>query len=102
MTTYIIRRVIIGIIILLIVSMMVFLLVRLLPGDPLMVFMGNYSLSGTINTMGPEEHDRLMKLYGLDSPIYVQYVDWLGDIFQGKLGKSIGVGQDILALFFLS
>jgi peptide/nickel transport system permease protein len=95
MTAYIIRRLIVGLIILLLVTMMVFLLVRLLPGDPLMVFMGNFSMSGTINTMGPEEHERLMHLYGLDKPIYVQYFDWLGEVLRGNLGKSIGVGQDI-------
>jgi peptide/nickel transport system permease protein len=72
MTAYIIRRLIVGLIILLLVTMMVFLLVRLLPGDPLMVFMGNFSMSGTINTMGQEEHDRLMHEFGLDRPIYVQ------------------------------
>ncbi|MFA5308426.1 MAG: ABC transporter permease [Dehalococcoidales bacterium] len=95
MTTYIIRRIFIGIIILLIVTMMVFLLVRLLPGDPLMVYMGNFNMGGSQNRMGPEEHDRLMHEYGLDRPIYVQYVDWLGDILHGDLGKSIGVKQDI-------
>jgi peptide/nickel transport system permease protein len=95
MTTYIIRRLIIGVIILLLVTMMVFLFVRLLPGDPLMVFMGNLRGSGQINTMGPEEHDRLMHEYGLDKPIYEQYIKWLGDVFQGHLGKSVGIGQDV-------
>ena len=95
MTAYIIRRLFIGVIILLLVTMMVFLFVRLLPGDPLMIFMGNLRGGNQINTMGPEEHARLMHQYGLDRPIYVQYVDWLGNVLQGHLGKSIGIGQDV-------
>ena len=95
MTTYIIRRVVIGLLILLIVTMMVFLLVRLLPGDPLMVYMGNFRMGSQINTMGPEEHALLLHKYGLDRPIYVQYVEWIGEVLQGNLGTSIGVGQPI-------
>jgi peptide/nickel transport system permease protein len=95
MTTYIIRRIIIGVLILLLVTMMVFLLVRLLPGDPLMVYMGNFRMGGQINTMGPEEHAFLLHKYGLDRPIYVQYFDWFGQVMRGHLGTSIGVGQDI-------
>lgn len=99
MTTYIIRRVLIGLLILLLVTMLVFLLVRLLPGDPLMVYMGNYKMQGgQQNIMTPEEHAALMHKYGLDRPLYVQYVSWIGDIFQGKLGTSIGVGQDVSTL----
>ncbi len=98
MTAYIIRRAIIGVIILLLVTMMVFLFVRLLPGDPLMVFMGNLRGSAQVSTMGPEEHDRLMHEYGLDRSLPVQYWDWITDVFQGKLGKSIGIGQDVGAL----
>ncbi len=95
MTNYIIRRLIIGVIILLLVTMMVFLLIRLLPGDPLMIFMGNLRGSEQINTMGSAEHDRLMHEYGLDRPLPVQYWDWITDVLRGKLGKSIGVGQDV-------
>jgi peptide/nickel transport system permease protein len=95
MTAYIIRRLIIGVIILLLVTMMVFLFVRLLPGDPLMIFMGNLRGGGQINTMGPEEHARLMHEYGLDKPIYEQYIKWLGDVLRGHLGKSVGIGQDV-------
>jgi len=95
MTAYIIRRVVIGLLILLMVTMMVFLLVRLLPGDPLMIYMGNFSMGGSMDRMTDEQHDLLMHKYGLDRSIVVQYVDWLGDILRGNLGKSIGLGQDI-------
>jgi peptide/nickel transport system permease protein len=95
MTAYVIRRVIIGLIILLIVTMLVFLLVRLLPGDPLMVYMGQFSVGTGTNRIGPEEYQALKHKYGLDRPIPVQYIDWLGKIFRGNLGKSVTVGEDI-------
>jgi peptide/nickel transport system permease protein len=98
MTTYIIRRCIIGLIILLLVTILVFLLVRLLPGDPLMLYLGNYNPTGTQAQIGPEEYQALLHEYGLDRSLPVQYWDWLTDVLRGDLGKSIGVGQPISKL----
>ncbi len=98
MTAYIIRRIVIGLMILILVTMLVFLLVRLLPGDPLMRYMANFTGTGQQNVMTPEQHDALLKLYGLDRPIPVQYWDWITDILRGNLGESIGVGQPISQL----
>ena len=95
MTTYIIRRILIGLLILILVTMLVFLLVRLLPGDPLMVYMGNYNMGGQQNLMTAEQHDALLHQYGLDRPLPVQYWSWITDVLQGRLGTSIGIGQDI-------
>ena len=98
MTTYIIRRCIIGIIILLLVTILVFLLIRLLPGDPLMVYLGNYNPTGNSAIVTPEQYQALLHQYGLDRPLPVQYWDWLTDVLRGDLGKSIGVGQPIAGL----
>jgi peptide/nickel transport system permease protein len=98
MTTYIIRRIFIGLLILLLVTMLVFLLVRLLPGDPLMVYMGNFNTGGQMNIMTDAQHKALLHQYGLDRPMPVQYWDWLTQVLRGQLGKSIGVGQPISAL----
>ena len=89
MTTYIIRRILIGFMTLILVTMLVFLLVRLLPGDPVMRYMANFSGTGQQNIMSPEEHDAMLKLLGLDRPIPVQYWDWISKVFRGDLGKSI-------------
>ena len=97
MTAYIIRRVIIGLIILLLVTMIVFLFVRLLPGDPLIVYMAQFDI-GAAQTIGEEEYQFLLKQFGLDKPIPVQYINWLGDIFRGDLGQSIKLQEDITAL----
>jgi peptide/nickel transport system permease protein len=87
MTAYIIRRIFIGLLVLLIVTIFVFLTVRLLPGDPLVIFMGQ-SYTGQQQRISPEELDALRHYWGLDRPLYVQYIDWLGDILRGDLGNS--------------
>jgi peptide/nickel transport system permease protein len=97
MTTYIIRRCIIGIIILLLVTMVVFLFIHLLPGDPLMIYLGNFNPAGA-STFGPEQLAIYRHQFGLDRPLPVQYWDWLTHILRGDLGKSIGVGQPISSL----
>jgi peptide/nickel transport system permease protein len=95
MTAYIIRRCIIGVVILLLVTILVFLFIRLLPGDPLMVFLGNFQSSGSGARFGPEQLEILRHQYGLDRPLPVQYWDWLTDILRGDFGKSITIGQPI-------
>ncbi|MCX7912078.1 MAG: ABC transporter permease [Dehalococcoidales bacterium] len=94
MTTYIIRRLIIGVIILLIVTMLVFLFVRLLPGDPLIVYMASFDIQ-QVQRIGQEEYERLLAKYGLDKPIPVQYVNWLGKVLRGDLGVSIKLQENV-------
>lgn len=96
MTAYIIRRVIIGFIILILVTMIVFLFVRLLPGDPLIVYMASFDISA--QTIGEEQYQYLLAKFGLDKPIPVQYINWLGRIFRGDLGQSIKLQEDITIL----
>jgi len=97
MTAYIIRRILTGLLVLLIVTIFVFLVVRLLPGDPLVIFMGQ-SYTGQQQRISPEELEALRHYWGLDRPLYVQYFDWLGDILRGDLGNSIKVNVPISTL----
>jgi peptide/nickel transport system permease protein len=94
MGTYIIRRLIIAVIIILLVSLIVFFSIRLLPGDPLIIFLGNQATQGGISQA---ELERLREYYGLNDPIMVQYGHWLWDILRGDLGDSLyyhtNVGQ---------
>ena len=87
MTTYIIRRLFMAVFILFLVSLVVFFAMRLLPGDPLIIFLGQQAGSGTSIT--EKELEVLRHEYGLDKPIMVQYVNWVSGIFQGNLGTSI-------------
>ncbi|HUT67504.1 MAG TPA: ABC transporter permease [Dehalococcoidales bacterium] len=91
MTAYIIRRLILGVIILLLVTLLVFLAMRLLPGDPLIIFV---SQSQT-QVYSPERLAELRVEYGLDRSLPVQYISWLGNMLRGDMGKSINLGQDV-------
>jgi peptide/nickel transport system permease protein len=75
------------------VSLLVFLVIRILPGDPAALIMG---------TEGSREAtERLRESMGLNRPLAVQYVDWLGRALRGDLGRSIQydlpVGQLIVS-----
>jgi peptide/nickel transport system permease protein len=96
MTTYIIRRLLMAVVVLLIVSLIVFFVMRLLPGDPLVIFMGQSAGTGS---MSPEQLEYLRAQYGLDKPLMVQYATWLMGIFRGDLGKSIYYHEDVGLLF---
>jgi len=87
MTTYIIRRLFMAVVILFLVSLVVFFAMRLLPGDPLIIFLGQQAGSGS--TVTEKELEVLRHEYGLDKPIMVQYANWVSGIFQGNLGTSI-------------
>jgi peptide/nickel transport system permease protein len=78
---YILRRVAAMLATLLIVSVLVFLVVRVLPGDPALVMLG---LEASPDTLA-----RLRASMGLDRPLPVQYVEWIGDALRGNLGRSI-------------
>jgi peptide/nickel transport system permease protein len=85
MGSYIIRRFIQAIVVILIVTIMVFVGMRLLPGDPLfMLFNPNQLINMTQEELAQIRHDA-----GLDRSLVVQYVDWLGGVFRGDLGDSI-------------
>ncbi len=92
MTTYIIRRLLQGILVLFIMTLIVFFAMRLLPGDPLVIFMGQQAASGA---MSEEAMSAMRHEYGLDKPILVQYFDWIGGVFRGNLGKSIYYHQNV-------
>ena len=85
MTAYIVRRLLLAVIVLLIVSIVVFLAMRLIPGDPIRLLLS----STQISDYTPEEMEHLRHEFGLDKPMAMQYFDWIGGIAHGDLGKSI-------------
>ncbi len=74
------------------VTLIAFLFIRLLPGDPIEILAGERGVS-------PERHARLMRELGFDRPLWEQYVSYLGDILQGDLGRSIVTRQPIIEEF---
>ena len=72
------------------VSVAVFLMIRLVPGDVVDV------LLGTEGVASPQRLAELRRLFGLDRPFYAQYADWIGRMLAGDLGTSLRTGRPIL------
>jgi peptide/nickel transport system permease protein len=85
MTTYIIRRLIQAVVVLLLITAFVFFAMRLLPGDPIRMLV---SRSQEMK-FSEQEIIELRHQYGLDRPLLVQYGDWISHVVRGDLGVSI-------------
>jgi peptide/nickel transport system permease protein len=94
MATYITRRLILAIVVLIIVSLLVFFAVRLLPGDPILL----YLTRGAAVTLSSEEIAAARHEFGLDKPIMIQYFNWVGNLFQGNLGTSLFYRESVASL----
>jgi peptide/nickel transport system permease protein len=81
MRRFLLRRLIAFAGTLLVVSVLVFVVVRVLPGDPALLIMGTEA--------SPEAAAALRTAMGLDRPLPVQYVEWVGRALRGDLGRSI-------------
>ena len=75
----------------LILSVVVFYVSRLAPGDPLVSYYGERT-----EKMSPQEREWAMNKLGLNEPIHVQYVKWLEQAFHGNFGISFKYKQDVL------
>jgi len=86
-TRYIIRRLIHSIFIIWGVATLVFFGLRAVPGDPVVQFLGpEYT---------PEAAEAIRHKLGLDEPLHIQYVKWMGNILTGDLGDSIATGETV-------
>ncbi|HEY0118744.1 MAG TPA: ABC transporter permease, partial [Cellulomonas sp.] len=92
MTRFLVRRLISLVPILLGVSIVVFLIVKMIPGDPVASLLGP--------TATDEDRARLITEYGLDQPLLNQFFTWLGSVLQGNLGRSIARQQDAAPMVF--
>jgi len=90
MFTLILRRILIAIPTLFLVSLFVFALQRALPGDPFLVIAGE--------ERDPEVIARLREIYRMDDPVVVQFFAWLGQVVQGDFGRSLRTGEPVLNL----
>jgi peptide/nickel transport system permease protein len=94
MRTYIIRRLLYTLVILFLVSVLIFIMVRLLPGDPIQAAaMQNSDLADKSIIAD------LRVRFGLDKPVHVQYIIWVGDFFRGEWGMSLGSGERVMDMF---
>ncbi|MBU1698417.1 MAG: ABC transporter permease, partial [Proteobacteria bacterium] len=67
--------------VLLVVSVTIFIVMHLLPGDPAAIMLGPEATNEDIAALQAE--------MGLDKPVWIQFADWIGRFLQGDLGKSL-------------
>ena len=92
MLRYILRRLVLLIPTLVAMSLLIFTMLRLLPGDIVSI------IAGTDGQMSATAREALRENMGLSDPIPVQYVKWLGDIVQGDPGTSLRSGRPVSEL----
>ena len=74
------------------ITLVAFLFIRLLPGDPVILMAGERGVS-------PERHAELMAQFGFDQPLWKQYVDYVGGLLHGNFGYSFSTKKPVLGEF---
>jgi len=90
---YIIRRLLAGIITIIAASVISFVVIQLPPGDYVTAYIANLQATGT--AVSNEEAQALRLQYGLDRPIYVQYLKWAGLMLQGNFGMAMEYNRPV-------
>ena len=88
---YILKKIVLFLVSIFLLSVIVFYIARLAPGDPLVSYYGE-----RVEKMSPEEHAWAEEKLGLNEPIAVQYVKWLGNALHGNFGISYKYKMDVL------
>lgn len=90
MLRYVTKRVVQIPLVLLIVTLTIFIVIRMTPGDPVQIMLGMQT--------SPEAADALRAEFRLDQPLHWQYLYWIGDLLRGDLGRSIRLNIPVTAL----
>ncbi|MFC0217761.1 ABC transporter permease [Pseudochelatococcus lubricantis] len=88
MLAYILKRIAAVIPVMLLVAVFVFLLLRLTPGDPAAIIAGDAAT--------PAQLERIREAMGLNQPIHIQFITWMGALLQGDLGVSLISGVPVI------
>ena len=91
MTGYIVRRLLHAMLLIVLMSMLIFFLIRMLPGDPIYMLYGDLELA----QLTPEAFDELRARYGFDRPVIMQYFTWARNLLRGDFGRSLIRGFNI-------
>jgi peptide/nickel transport system permease protein len=83
MARYVLRRLVTSVALLVLSSILIFLVMRVIPGDPTLTKLG-----GTIKDVDPRALDAIRHELGIDRPLPAQYVNWVGGILHGDFGNS--------------
>ncbi len=91
MIAYIIRRTLQSIVVVIIVTMMVFTVMRLTPGDPVLIYLSREQYTH----LSQEQVEHVRHEFYLDRPIHVQYFHWLDNLVHGDMGTSIASSEKV-------
>ncbi len=87
MLAYLSRRVVLALLTVGAISVLSYVIIRLPPGDYISSYIASVSMSGGF--VSEQEVQALRREYGLDKPVYVQYLRWMGMVVQGRFGISL-------------
>ena len=85
---YILKRLVSAVPVLFGITVIVFLIMAMIPGDPATAILGSYAT--------PENVERLNRHLGLDRPLWQQYFVWVGNLLQGDFGRSFALNRPVL------
>ena len=89
MGSYILKRLLSAVPVLLGITIIVFLIMAMIPGDPATAILGSYAT--------PENVEKLNRDLGLDKPLVQRYFIWLGNMLTGDFGRSFSLNRSVLA-----
>ena len=93
MASYIIRRVLAGVVTIWAATVITFVVIQLPPGDFVTAYIANLQSTGTI--LSTQEAESLRIQYGLDQPIYVQYAKWMRLMMRGNFGMAMEYNRPV-------
>src|SRR5919206_2621024 len=84
MNLYVVRRILVSVPTIIGITILIFLVMRVLPGDPVSVVFGQESFS----SLSAADQARFRADLGLDQPLHIQYLDWMAAVARGDFGRS--------------
>ncbi len=91
MSQYVLRRLLYALPTLLGLTMLIFFVLRILPGDPLVILYGE----GGVSSLSTADRATIRHQFGFDRPLYQQYGSWLTDLLTGNLGHTLARGDSV-------
>ena len=98
MASYLLRRLAYMVILLIALSVVVFIVIQLPPGDVMTVMLARMEAGGADASFGGEEISAMQEQYGLHLPAHRQYLRWAGNLLRGNLGVSFVYGRPVATL----
>src|SRR5712692_8779698 len=93
MLAYLVRRLMLAVLTVWAVSVLSFVVIQLPPGDYITSYIAQMSASGSF--VSQQEAESLRQQYGLDKPVWVQYLRWMKLVLQGKFGMALEWGRPV-------